>query len=349
MRMTTTELRKLELGSLLLKAVLRLFGSLALCGGTFLLEHPADPGQAPYPSIWSLPETNELKKNTGAETIRLDQCMFGQPFRKATFIMTNAFSDTTQLQRRCCHSSHQPLQGQAADGSFNTQAAQTYPSELCKTLATIIYNDLRHMLITNAGPDPTANFADEKGDTFPPTMPGRSPMRRRHGERVRVPPLASTWAPVKRWRTTYAGKWETEEHIGIQELRTVTGLLRHLARSRANWRRRVLIFTDSMATLGAMGKGRSSAPAFLRLCRQVTAISLAFGILPIMRYIASELNPADGPSRGLPVGAADETIAAHSDRLATSLRGQPSSGIASPSEVAHLLAKARACSGYAGG
>ena len=129
----------------------------------------------------------------------------------------------------------------------------------------------------------------------------------------------------------------------------MVGLLRHLARSRANWSRRVLILTDSMATLGAIGKGRSSVPSFLRLCRHISAISLGFGMLPYMRYIPSELNPADGPSRSVRVGAANKTVQEHAGRLAASLEvplGR-SSNIAV--DVAELLARGRAFSGYAGG
>ena len=127
----------------------------------------------------------------------------------------------------------------------------------------------------------------------------------------------------------------------------MVGLLRHLARSRANWRKRVLILVDSMATIGAISKGRSSSPPLLRLCRQITAISLMFGIIPVLRYIPSELNPADGPSRGVGVGAADETKAAHSSRLSASLRSAWDYDFGD--DVADLLAKGRACDGYAGG
>ena len=113
----------------------------------------------------------------------------------------------------------------------------------------------------------------------------------------------------------YAGRWQEAEHINVQELRTVVGLLRHLIRGRENWRRRVLLFVDSMVALGALGKGRSSSPALLRLCRQVTAITLATRMMPFCRYIPSELNPADGPSRGQgQAGVATATKAAHADR-----------------------------------
>ena len=105
--------------------------------------------------------------------------------------------------------------------------------------------------------------------------------------------------------------------------------------------------------MGVISKGRSSSPPLLRLARQAAAISLVSGIFPTMvRYIPSEVNPADGPSRGLAVGAAPETLAAHSDRLGRSLQEAMALGRDAPlvdTSVALLLASARACSGYAGG
>ena len=72
--------------------------------------------------------------------------------------------------------------------------------------------------------------------------------------------------------------------------------------------------------LGALAKGRSSSRPLLRLGRQAAAVVLTFGMMPLYRYIASEVNPVDSPSRGLGAGAAPETKEAHKDRAA----GRPS-------------------------
>ena len=73
----------------------------------------------------------------------------------------------------------------------------------------------------------------------------------------------------------------------------------------------------------------------------------------MVKYIPSEVNPADGPSRGVAVGAAPGTRAAHADRLGHSLQEAMALGRDAPlietGDVAQLLANARACSGYAGG
>ena len=110
---------------------------------------------------------------------------------------------------------------------------------------------------------------------------------------------------------------------------------------------------DSMAALGVIAKGRSSSPPLLRLSRQLAGYSLAFGLLVYPRYIPSEINPADGPSRGVGVGAAPETKIAHADRLAENLSKTLDEDLRRSGldrrDVARHLAEARACSGFAGG
>ena len=116
---------------------------------------------------------------------------------------------------------------------------------------------------------------------------------------------------MARRQLVFAGKWAKAEHNDILEARAALGALRHAARSRENWGTRILFFTDSLVTLGCFSKGRSSAHQLLQLCRRVAAIVLAKGIRPAWRYVPSELNFADGPSRQLEVGVADNTEAAH--------------------------------------
>ena len=359
--LTSRERKQLELGTRLLLATLRLFLALAQAGGIYILEHPRDPMDEPFPSIWALPEVDELRLQTSGDMLQIDQCMYGQTSRKATTLMTNSKQAGALLNQRCVHTSHpEKLEGKDAEGNFRTSRAQCYPSALCQMLATVAMKELRSMHVQGEGPDPRGHLESIEGLTFPPVGLGRSSAERRYGHRVPAPPLSSTWLPVERWRLTYKGRWMEEEHITVQELRVAVGLLRHLARPRKNWRRRVLILIDSTAALGALCKGRSSSPALLRLCRQVAAYSLAFGFLVVGRYIASEVNPADGPSRDLRVGAADETRAAHADRLTKTLRDvrptlqmlarlQRAGTEPSDEEVAALLANARACAGHAGG
>ena len=60
-----------------------------------------------------------------------------------------------------------------------------------------------------------------------------------------------------------------------------------------------------------MDKGRSSAAGVLHLARQAAAVLLVCGIKLVLRWVASGNNVADGPSRGLPMGAAEATKEEH--------------------------------------
>lgn len=44
-------------------------------GGGYLMEHPADPGVEPYPSIWVLPEVLGLEQRVGGRRVHLHQCL----------------------------------------------------------------------------------------------------------------------------------------------------------------------------------------------------------------------------------------------------------------------------------
>ena len=114
-----------------------------------------------------------------------------------------------------------------------------------------------------------------------------------------------------KWHVLFAGRWSQHEHNNVLELRTVVSVLRHLSRTSQSWGHRVMIFTDSMVSLGALQKGRSSAKDILHLCRVGAIIQMVSQIRGYFRWVPSEHNLADGPSRGLGIGAAEETIRQH--------------------------------------
>ena len=58
--MSTAETRQLNIATKLLINTLRIMTGIAKAGGTYILEHPRDPGGPPYPSIWDLPEVAAL-------------------------------------------------------------------------------------------------------------------------------------------------------------------------------------------------------------------------------------------------------------------------------------------------
>ena len=122
------------------------------------------------------------------------------------------------------------------------------------------------------------------------------------------------WTTLSRWSLLYAGRWTKEEHNNILEMRAAVSVLRHISRSRRKWRQRVLLFTVSLVTLGVLRKGRSSATALLHLARQASAVCIVCGLRLYVRWVASEDNVADGPSRAQGIGAAEQTKLEHTWR-----------------------------------
>ena len=80
--------------------------------------------------------------------------------------------------------------------------------------------------------------------------------------------------------------------------------LRHLSRSSRSWGKRVLFISDSLVTIGVQSKGRPPSWPLLRLARQSSAILLACDIRLYMRYVETDRNHLDGPSRGFGLGHA---------------------------------------------
>lgn len=106
-----------------------------------------------------------------------------------------------------------------------------------------------------------------------------------------------TWIQQQHWHTAVQYKWEHPEHINILEGRAIVLALRHVSRTTTNHGRRIVLFVDNTAVLGALSKGRSSSPALNQICRQVAALVLVADIDIEYYYVESKENPADKPSR----------------------------------------------------
>eukprot|EP00438_Fugacium_kawagutii_P033140 Skav227543 [mRNA] locus=scaffold2241:169914:174596:- [translate_table: standard] len=101
------------------------------------------------------------------------------------------------------------------------------------------------------------------------------------------------------WRTVKMGKWKNRrQHITLKEGKALATCVRRLARASRNRQHRHLILVDSMALAFAITKGRAHSFGLLRVCQQVSALSIACGFSIRVRWIPSESNCADGPSRG---------------------------------------------------
>lgn len=103
----------------------------------------------------------------------------------------------------------------------------------------------------------------------------------------------------KKWKVVLNGQWKyKEEHITLKEARSLLLVVRRLSRSSKNRGRKHLVLVDNMALAFSAGKGRSCNHAMLRLNQKIGALLLAANLAISVRWIPSELNVADAPSRG---------------------------------------------------
>ena len=270
------------------------------CGVHFSLENPDSSLMFLHPAML------KLKAEVKAFDVQLDYCAFGEAWRKPTRLLTTC-EELHVLGRRCtpragrCSTSGRPhisLRGtvpvghetfSAWAGQLWTKVATAYPMGFCEQFAKA----LASMSPAGAG------------------RPGGLVGAARPCARLSAPPpeLPKRWQTPARWHLVLAARWAKEEHQNVLECRAAVAVLRRLSRSSKAWGRRVLIATDSLVTLGVLVKGRSSSAPLLAVAREAAAVQLVCGIRPYWRWVASEHNWADGPSRGEGVGLAGETEA----------------------------------------
>ena len=88
-------------------------------------------------------------------------------------------------------------------------------------------------------------------------------------------------------------------HIVSLEASALLLYVRWLLRTASNHGKRTPVLIDAQAVVGAVAKGRSSAPGLRRTLRRLAAHLLAGDMILKPIYVPSEMNPADGPSRGV--------------------------------------------------
>eukprot|EP00438_Fugacium_kawagutii_P017412 Skav229251 [mRNA] locus=scaffold2154:301110:302876:+ [translate_table: standard] len=99
------------------------------------------------------------------------------------------------------------------------------------------------------------------------------------------------------WHTAHHYPFERQEHINVLELRAYIHCLEWRLRNAGFQDARALHLLDSQVVIAVATKGRSSSRQLNRLLRKLGAMTLAAGVYPILAWIESHLNPADGPSR----------------------------------------------------
>lgn len=112
-----------------------------------------------------------------------------------------------------------------------------------------------------------------------------------------MPEVLERW----KWRTAVSSPWRHEEIIARLEMRAALTAVRWASTSPHFPCSRLLLLTDSAVVAGALAKGRSSAFGILRIQRHIAAALLSSAVALSVRWIGTDFNPADAPSRlGMP-------------------------------------------------
>ncbi len=100
-----------------------------------------------------------------------------------------------------------------------------------------------------------------------------------------------------RWRTIVSSRWSWDDHINTLELAALIAGVRWQVSSPQAVGKRLLALCDSTVVVGAVSKGRSSSPSLRVGCRRLAAWLLASGTRLYVRWLPTDQNPADAPSR----------------------------------------------------
>ena len=120
-----------------------------------------------------------------------------------------------------------------------------------------------------------------------------------------------------RWQTVMARRWRRADGILVLEAEAALVAARRVGKSAGKHGSRHLILGDNMSVTCAVTKGRAHVYSLLCRCRELAGIAVATNSRFVIRWIASELNPADEPSRRY-----DPSSAHYAGRYFAAIRAQ---------------------------
>ena len=288
--------RQVDEANVLMLGQWRILRAMHKDGATTSAEHPEDPRREPLPSFWNTKFFEEMKTGMSLSGARFPQCKYESLNYKGTEIWAN-FESIGEMSGVCTHGWHQSLIGRDFKGRFLTKASQAYPSAMCKHLAELHLKEMMSRQRERQIVD-----SEELQEEI------RASQDYEKGEFMPVPPVETHWDKASRWKTSFIQKWKTPDHINVLEARTILNAMRHKARRNGAMGRRHLVISDSQVSIGSFMKGRSSRPGMNFIMRRYAALAVAMRFKPVVRWIPTKRNLADGPSRGWPIGPAPESI-----------------------------------------
>jgi hypothetical protein len=111
-------------------------------------------------------------------------------------------------------------------------------------------------------------------------------------------PVRAVPADMYLWMTVVSQPLQMA-HINQQESRALLVAVRYRTRILSELNKRAVHLVDSLVTMFALAKGRSSATDIIRILRRTNALILMGGLTMCVGYVSTKNNPADRPSRWL--------------------------------------------------
>ena len=99
------------------------------------------------------------------------------------------------------------------------------------------------------------------------------------------------------WSLVFKGRWVKSENTLLTEGRALLWGVKHKLRSCSAFGRRHVFLVDNLPLALAAAKGRAGSPILAPILRSLCAHSFASGSRFSVRWLPSEYNPADRPSR----------------------------------------------------
>ena len=103
---------------------------------------------------------------------------------------------------------------------------------------------------------------------------------------------------LKPWKVVGRYKWKRQEPMPVLEGRAALYAVKHALRDVNHFHKRHLLLSDSISAVCALDRGRGKSFRLRRVTQQVAALSLCSGCSFHYRWLPSEWNPSDAPSRG---------------------------------------------------
>ena len=148
--------RQVTEANVLMVNTLSLMERVSRAGGSYVLEHPADPGCEPYPSIWSNVVLLGMMRRTGGQAVSFNQCALGGPTPKPTTLAGALCGLQDEFASCVCpgvsaHHRHATSWGRTREGQHRTRALQAYPPMMCASIANCITATLEYFEVSGWG------------------------------------------------------------------------------------------------------------------------------------------------------------------------------------------------------